>query len=272
MNNTSFINRTFSVENTRKDVQLFWWIFGVLATNTFGALANIILLIAMVIHRPLRQFQSRALIIHCILIDIYASIIQVPTATIPVYLTMAYPLAKDFCLYQGIFGYFTYAASMYSASVLALHRVVATIFPRHFNFLTTERATICLIVLPWFPIVIINIFPALKIGLVMRRNVYTAACSFARTGKSDVAINVYTTFAYYVPTVIMGVSYFIVLIKTWITYQEKKSSRALQRRLEISWMLFVSFIWHCCTIYPFIIVNAFFSKEFARSFTSQLFV
>ncbi|OQV19275.1 hypothetical protein BV898_06697 [Hypsibius exemplaris] len=122
---------------------------------------------------------------------------------------MAYPLAKHFCLYQGIFGYFTYAAR---------------------------------------------------------------ACSFAPTGKSDVAINLYTTFAYYVPTVIMGVSYFVVLVKTWITYQKKKSSRALQRRMEISWMLFVSFIWHCCTIYPFIIINAFFAKEFARSFTAQLFI
>ena len=94
-NATPAIHDSFS-----DDPRVLVWIVIGLLTDGFGMVANTILLLAMIIHRPLRLSSSCALIAHCIVIDIYATAVAIPTDTIPVYLGPDWPLPKTFCNYQ----------------------------------------------------------------------------------------------------------------------------------------------------------------------------
>jgi hypothetical protein len=273
MNNTSseslstIDNTTLTTSLMRlRDSQYLGWIITVLLTNTLGTLVNILLLLALVIHRPLRRSSSCALIAHCVVIDLYTTAVTVPTATIPVYLSATYNLPKHFCKYQSLFIFMAYGAGMYASSILAIHRLVATIFPRYFKVLTRKPIIACMIVLPWIVTMTLNVFPAVESGLKLSRANSSGGCSYISTRKNENGpIFLYTIFGTYFPTAVMGISYLIVLLKTSIDLRAKRVSQALRRRLEISRMLFLSFLWHCIAIYPIIILITFFPKELAAN-------
>lgn len=104
--------------------------------NSFGTVANIVLLLVMAIHQRLRQSSNWALIANCIVIDLYATSIAMPLITIPLYLGHTWQLPGNFCKYQSLFIYVIYAASMYASVVLAVQRLVATILPHSFAIMT----------------------------------------------------------------------------------------------------------------------------------------
>ena len=73
----------------------------------------------------------------------------------------------------------------------------------------------------------------------------------------------------YLPMAMIGVSYFILLINTALSLRQR-SSPALQRRMEISRTLFLSFIWQCCTAYPLTFVITFAFQSWVSSVTLAL--
>ena len=77
-------------------------------------------------------------------------------------------------------------------------------------------------------------------------------------------------FGYYLPTGLIGISYVTVLGKTSFDVYHRRGSRSLRRRLEISRMWFLSFLWHCITIYPAAILVTVFLKELIKNFELQL--
>ncbi|OQV17506.1 hypothetical protein BV898_08439 [Hypsibius exemplaris] len=255
--------------------QLICWITAVLATNVFGTVANAILLLVLTAHRPLRQSASCALIVHCIIIDLYSTAVVVPVLTVPVYLGPAFPLPRDFCRFQPLIIYSSYAASMYASCVLALHRLLATLIPHRFHVLTGRRPLTAMIIFPWVVALAINIFPTVETGIRTVRSPLSGGCTFtAVEGWSNQQVFLLlSTLGYYLPTGLMGVSYTVILVKSCRDLRRRKrKSRALLRRIDISRTLCLSFFWHCFTIYPGIIALAFFAQEYAGSFTGQLWI
>ena len=223
----------------------------------------------MLRYPPLRKSSSSPLIMHCIIIDLYITLVAAPAVIIPFYLGPTYPLPESVCKYQSLYMYNAYAAGMVASCVVALHRLIATMLPNYFKLFTKRFAIFFMVILPWIVATLINIFPAIGVGTKIVRSPTSGGCVVVTlTGSSMLVASI---FGYYLPTVLMGVAYVIVLGKTsYEVYYRKKVSRSLRRRLEISRMLFVSFLWHCLTVYPSVIIMTFYLKELIANYQLQL--
>ncbi|OQV11797.1 hypothetical protein BV898_13922 [Hypsibius exemplaris] len=274
MNSTHYsdFNATIAEPQQHNNPQLLGWIISVLVTNILGGVANVLLLISLFVYRPLRRSSSWALIVHCIAIDLWMTTVSVPNATIPVYLGPHYPLSRAFCTYQNLYVYSAYVAGFYAECVLAIHRLVATVLPHHFHLLTKKSAIISIIISPWIVSVLLNIFAVLGVGMEMVRNVKSGGCSTGPTASSSVnSVLFYSVFGVYFPTGVMGVCYAVVLGKTIRDVRRKANvSRVLARKWEISRTLFLSFAWHCITIYPIYVTVGFFERAYAENLALQL--
>ncbi|OQV24799.1 hypothetical protein BV898_01391 [Hypsibius exemplaris] len=275
MSNFSLQNNTGTVLNVTvvpdHSTQLLIWITAVLTIVSVGTVANILLLLAIAIHKPLRKSSSSALIAHCIAIDLYTTAVTVPTSTIPVYLGPGYYLPRDFCKYQPLFVVFVYPAGMYATCVVAIHRLIATLLPQFFPRFTKRRVIVILILIPWIMAMASDAFPTAGIGLTMQRLNATGSCSYVASGSNWYSVLVFTLVTTYIPTAIMGVSYLMVFVKTFLDIRFRTANGpGIRRRLEISRTLFLSFIRHCISLYPLNILIAFFAKEFSANFGFQL--
>ncbi|OQV23003.1 hypothetical protein BV898_03053 [Hypsibius exemplaris] len=74
----------------KQEKQVLGWTVAVLLTNCCGALANILLMLTLILHKPLRQSSSSSLIIHTVCIDLYICALAVPVSAIPIYLGPRY--------------------------------------------------------------------------------------------------------------------------------------------------------------------------------------
>ena len=264
-------NATQNISNTgSQQAQTLAVFVAIIVTNALGSVANFLLLLAMIRCPPLRKSSNSPLIMHCIAIDLYTTLVAAPSVIIPFYLGPTYPLPESVCRYQALYMYTAFCAGMVASCVVALHRLMATILPRHFHILTKQLAIVFVILLPWIVTIVIYIFPTLQIGTKIVRSPTSGGCVVIALKSSSLLVS--TIFGYYLPTALMGVSYVIVLGKTSFEVYRKKTSQSLRRRLEISRMLFVSFLWHCLTVYPSVIIMTFFLKELIANYQLQLAV
>ncbi|OQV16368.1 hypothetical protein BV898_09513 [Hypsibius exemplaris] len=274
MNNTSISTVTpanmTTINALSHNSELLGFLIAVVLTNAAGTLANIILLVAIFTHRPLRKSSSWLLIVHCIAVDLYTTIVAVPAITVPFYLGPAFPLPEAVCTYQTLYANIAYTAGMYATCVLSIHRLVAVVLPKHFRFFTTTSALLGILTVAWTVTVLVNLFTALGMGSRMVHSSASGGCVILPTGKSLVPLTLSTAAGYYFPTSLTGLCYVIIFVKTMVDIYGRKSSRLQRRRLEISRTLFLSFLWHCITVYPAVIILTFFPKAFAASFPLQL--
>ncbi|OQV22998.1 putative Mitogen-activated protein kinase kinase kinase 4 [Hypsibius exemplaris] len=270
MNSTFNITGNNTALDVRRNRQLLGWIVGILLTDSFGVIANVVLLLALTVHRPLRHLSSRALITNCVAIDLYTTLISVPTSTIPVYLGPGYAMPWRFCRYQAIPVYIAYSAGLHAAAVLAAYRLIAGVAPRIFAIVSRKVAVNTLILLPWCIALTLNIFPTIDVGWKIRRNSVSGGCTYMAIGNSTLPMLIYTTVGIYLPTALTGACYTVVLLKTLCDLRKRRSSRLLHRRLEISRTLFLSFLWHCVTLYPTNIIITFFPSSYSENFGLQL--
>ena len=252
-----------------QDAPHFAVFIGIMVTNFFGSAANIILLLAMIRCPPLRKSSSSALIMHCIIIDLCTTLLAMPSMMITSQIGAVYNLPETACKFQSLYVYIVFPLNMYASCILAIHRLIATIFPRKFDYFTKKPAIIFMIIFPWIVAFIIDVFPAFQIGSKVVKNLSgSGGCIVITTKRFSLIVS--TIFGYYVPTILIGVSYVIVLCKTKYAVHRRRTSRSLRRRLEISRMLFVSFLWHCITIYPAMVFVTLFLKQFTEYQSLQL--
>ena len=138
----------FDVINTQR-TNILWWTVFTLLINLLSAIANIVLLLAMATHRPLRHSSSCFLIVHCLIIDPYATTIPVYGTVIPMYLRPHHPQPTWYCQYYPLFAGTTFTVEIYTTCVVAFHRLVAALFPRHFRVIATKGAIVFMLVFPW---------------------------------------------------------------------------------------------------------------------------
>ena len=134
------------------------------ATASFGAVANVVLLLAMSRYQPLRKTPSFNLITHCVLVDLYTTTVTVPLNVLPVYLGPEYPLPVRYCSWAALFEFSGYVASLHAASVLALHRLVAIVMPWYFTAISQKWVLALSILWPWLVSVVLCIFPLFDLG------------------------------------------------------------------------------------------------------------
>ena len=131
------------------DGQLLAWIIADGATCIIGAISNLILLLTIFVHPPLRQSSSSALIAHSIVVDLYCCTISVPVGAIILYLGPGHPQAVSFCRYLPLWVYVIYPCEAWATVMLAVHRLAATVSPIFFSKLKSRSVIVGMIVLPW---------------------------------------------------------------------------------------------------------------------------
>lgn len=287
---TALEDNNNSKDHEQRHMKRLVWITIILLINALGTLANTILLLTLLTHKPLRQFFSFPLLLHCIAIDLYGTVVAVPGATVPVYLGPQWPLPAQYYHYQPLFVYMNYAASMYAGAVLAVQRLVATVKPHQFVCMTRRPALVTMLLIPWLAAPTINLFPTIGVGL---RNIgslpaaLAGGCHYALTAGRRTAARpflLYQVCQYYVPSAVIGVSYTVVLAVTTRTIGRRVGRRetagcrdeavphSLRRRLEISRMLFISFLWQCLTVYSTMITPIVDDRTLMGSLSLQLFL
>jgi 7 transmembrane receptor (rhodopsin family) len=256
------------------------WLTCVLITSFFGVLANTLLLLTSLLYREIRQTSSCPLIVHCIILDLYLSAVVAPVNCILAYLGPKQYLPPQFCRFFGLGFYSIYGVHVWAACVLAFQRLVATFSPHQYDRFTTRKAMIVMIALPWLLTIVTNLFPIFEIGTKVEKATFAGGCSFVTAGLST---SIYHTFVMYLPSVLMGLFYVAILIRTAIGFYRKTSetgpgnsssksahTTALHRRFEISKMLFVSFLWFCVSSYPLTLALAFFQRHYTTNIGTQL--
>ncbi|OQV17729.1 hypothetical protein BV898_08186 [Hypsibius exemplaris] len=251
MANLSLNTTTTGVTSSFRDhrVELLAFTIAILIINVLGAVANVLLLLALAIYRPLRNSSSCIFIGHCIVIDLYATVVTVPAVALPLYLGPGYPLPKDFCRLQPLLINSVYVVSLYAASMTALHRLIAAVLPLRFAVIRLRWINLLIILFPWLVTVSLNGLPVFGVIYRMVRSNVTGTCAVVGV-PGYYATQLLTTLCTYLPTAVIGACYFVVLLKTAIQLQQRQASRMLHRRMEISRTLFLSFVWHCISTYP----------------------
>ena len=270
--NETVYNQTYPFTENNHDIT--YWITAIFLTNLFGACANILLLLVMGLYQPLRRSSSCSLIVHCIAIDLYITAVGVPISIVPTLLGPSIKLPDNYCIYKLIFVYAIYCVSMYASCFLALHRLMAAISPKLFSVFARKFVLISLILLPWIAATVINIIPAIDVGVEtfpMNDAWASGNCIYGtKEGSNRAALISYSVFAYIMPTAVMTVSYVVVLAKTKRDLCRKRTSRLLQRRLEISRTLCLSCVWHSLCMYPGTVTNGLNAEDYAADVSLQL--
>ncbi|OQV23008.1 hypothetical protein BV898_03058 [Hypsibius exemplaris] len=256
----------------KQDKQVLGWAIAVLLTNGCGALANVLLLLTLILHKSLRRSASSFLIIHTVCLDLYICAFAVPVAVIPTYLGPTYQLPRGFCKYQTLYVHMMYQAEMYAATMLALHRAVATVSPRVFGRMTTKAAISWMIGLPWMIASVNSLLPAVgNLGYRQVDNHLNGGCTFSITSRGAAVALANTVVGVYIPTAVMGASYAMFIVKTCCHHSgSQRSSRNRQRRMELSRTMLILFVWHCVALYPVSIMLGLFPQQYLSNVGLQL--
>ncbi|OQV23005.1 hypothetical protein BV898_03055 [Hypsibius exemplaris] len=265
---SNITNITNSID---QDNSVLGWTIAVLLTNCCGALSNVLLLLTLILHKPLRQSSSSSLIIHTVCLDLYICAFAVPVSAIPIYLGPRYELPRWFCQYQSLYVQMMYQTEMYAATMLALHRVVASVSPRLFVRMTTTAAIFWMNALPWM-IALVNclLLAVGHLGYKMVFNHLNGGCTIALSGRGASLALAYTVVGIYIPTAVMGFSYGMFLLKTCRSSGFKRSNRVRRRRLELSRTMLILFVWHCVSLYPPSIMVGLFPHAYNTNLELQL--
>ncbi|OQV23012.1 hypothetical protein BV898_03062 [Hypsibius exemplaris] len=257
-----FVNISNLANYLKRDNQILTWTVSVLITSICGALANVLLLLTLILHKPLRQSSSSSLIIHTVCLDLYICAFAVPVSAIPIYLGPRYELPWWVCRFQSLYIDVVYHTEIYAATMLAFHRLIATVSSRLFVRMTTKTAIVWMIALPWVIAMVNNLLPAVgRMGFRMVDNHSGGGCTFAYSGRGVTFALAYTVLGVYIPTAVMGASYALFLLKTCCHHSgPQKSSRVRRRRLELSRTMLILFVWHCVSLYPISIMVGVFPQ------------
>ena len=247
------------------------WIACTLITCIFGTLANGVLLTVTIVYKKIRDSSSSALIVHSIIVDLYISAVVAPVISILGYLGPQYRLPDQFCRFFGLGFYGLYYVHVWAGCVLAFQRLLATCWPMSYAKFTKKPVLICMIIFPWAMSISISIFPMFNFGTKIVQSSLAGGCTLVTSGHN---VSILNSFALYFPSVLMGLFYIVLLTRTLLVLREKtsqgKAGYLLQRRLEISCMLFVSFLWFCVSMYPLTLVLAFFPRQFNTNIALHL--
>ncbi|OQV25447.1 hypothetical protein BV898_00388 [Hypsibius exemplaris] len=250
------------------------WLIVTLLTCFFGTLTNIVLFIVTLTYRKIRDSSSSPLIMHCTALDLYISAVVAPVTAILGYLGPSQYLPPQFCRFFGLGFYNLYNIHVWAGCILAFQRLIAAWRPLQYERLTTKQALTCMIVLPWLLGCLINTFPVFEIGTKVIPASFAGGCFYVSAGHSTSLLH---GFSMYLPSTLMGIFYILIFCQTILASRRRASSQihanmavTLKRRLEITRMLFVSFIWFCVSMYPLTLVIAFFPQQYNTNIALHL--
>ncbi|OQV12850.1 hypothetical protein BV898_12871 [Hypsibius exemplaris] len=254
------------------------WLIVQLLICLFGTVANAVLILVTCLYRKIRESSSSPLIIHCTALDLYLSAVVSPLTTILAYLGPGQYLPPNFCRYSAIGFFIFYYIQVWAACCLAFQRLIATLFPLHYQKFVTTRALVIMFVFPWLLNLLINIFPTLRIGTESTEWRQVGGCTFVPHGHST---SIFHSFSLYLPSVLIGSFYVLILGRTVYVLRFRRDSRTgknapfaalLRRRLEISKTLFVSFLWMCLAMYPLTFALSFAPTVFGRNIYAHILI
>ena len=255
----------------------FAWVICTLITNVFGVLANATLMFITLTYKKIRDSSSSVLILHCIALDLYISLVAAPVDSLLGYLGPGQWLPRNFCHYYGLLSYSWYYVHVWASCVLAFQRLMATLMPHTYDRRTRKPVLAVMIATPWLLILVMQVFPLVGIGIRFIRPGNQGGCTIAPLVEdhgSPVRLFIFYTFCTYLPTVLTGLFYVIILARTVFVLRRRSgtvgakgadtrtsTANILKRRLQISKMLFLSFLWFCAAQYPLTIAAIFFGPQ-----------
>jgi hypothetical protein len=244
MNNTSFL-RNKSIDSKSLPQAFYFslslWTAIVITINPSGAVVNAVILTATLTYSPLRRCASFILVAHCILIDFLNTIFTNPGAALVSYFGSV-RFHPYFCPIWGPVALGAISVNNWAHSVLAVNRLIAVVFPRHYKNIVTKPMLVLAVVTPWF--ITVGFGVILMVGMDIRcvqSKSWFTGCELVP------ARAIQPTIAVYIPCVIIGVSYSALFIKARLAVivrrrvgdSMQRVSTNLENRYETAKILFI---------------------------------
>jgi hypothetical protein len=119
---------------------------------------------------------------------------------------------------------------------------------------------------------LLNVLPITKITVQYELSKGWRSCLLGAAGSTT--RNVLLALGLYLPCIVIGLCYTIVLVKARISVRRRVGhigrQTALRKRHEASKLLFLCFIWYCISNFSVPTANSFFSIAFTTSPLTQL--
>lgn len=256
-----------------------WLAFFALLCCT-GAFGNISLLV-VIFFGVKKQKHSEILIAHVLAIYTSMCAVHYPFYAIIVYGNQVWKwnIPEWWCEYI----YCVYMTTLFAANwadmCIAANRFVAVFTPHSYKRWTSPKAMACNVIITWVGGFIPAFLPHFGIGghFVMAP---AGACAYAAVGRAG---HVVMAMGIYIPLVFIGFCYVALFSKITLTKITKLRrdhvavsaavvfhiqaavevlDRKMQRRVELAWTLFVSFLWYCLCYLPVPVMNSFFSHVY----------
>ena len=254
------------VNNTDRSAmkrQILSFIVATTLTSVAGSAANVILLLALLTHRPLRKLSCWALLVYCIVLDLCISAVSINVDIMPYYRTSKTQLSSNFCTYEALFLYAPRSAGYWASTMLAGHRFAAAWLPLHYATLTKRTAIVAMMVFPWVMALVGAAFPLSGTGvnIILNNDNQSVGCRLVLSGPTNILLMI-TVLQFYLPLFLMGVCYAALFGKSCVNVANNPTSRSMRRQMEISRTLFFSFLWLCVVVFPPLIIVATFRGEY----------
>ncbi|OQV23641.1 hypothetical protein BV898_02384 [Hypsibius exemplaris] len=255
------------------------WLSVVLIGNIFGGIANVIIAVVTLNYKPLRICISSPLIAHCAILDSLRALVVYPGVSLLAYLAPDYPaFPAAACRYIGGIGSLIVFTTNWAYCCLAGHRFCAAIFPHHFHYLSRRCIAVAINCLPWLLSLLFLAFPVFEIHV---KFVYTrpwSACVLGPLG--GLVSGLFIAVVTYLPCAVSGFCYVVICLNAWLMSSSLKKTTpkmarirgTLQRRFQISRLLFVCSLFTVVMTLPLPLALAWFPAYFTTNFVAQMWV
>ncbi|OQV22549.1 hypothetical protein BV898_03375 [Hypsibius exemplaris] len=259
--NLTEFGRALAVHKSYKTSITIWTAFE-LTVIFAGALLNAVTLAVTVTHPPLRRASSCALLCHCISIDLFMTLCTQPGSVLISYIGPDATTPWHFCQIWGGVAFGAYYLNIWAHCLLAVNRFIAFVFPHHYKYAVTKPVLIGSARVPWLMAGILEIFPVAGINMTYEPGTsWPSGCHSAELSvKTSRVLNI---MGIYLPCVIIGVCYSVIIVKAKIAATRRNhvvqpaevevlhhGGLVLMKRYQMSKILFLCFLWFCVANFP----------------------
>lgn len=267
---------------------LYIWSGVTLSINVASALLTALLL--LVITQKLRPTSgSKVLIAHLVFIELAMTSILLPINTLVTVLAPFYKVQQRDC----IFIHFTFlvvsGAGYWNTALLAFNRLIAFAFPAQYSWWTRKSVMVGSIFTSWTISIAVYLPYCFGVGGKWDALPPWYSCGLRPTSPAQYSWTLFL--AIYIPLILVGICYFIVLLKflarnrvgrnvefpareasTQEYHQRSRVSALHRRRRTTTFALFLSSLWYVLCYFPTSIITSLHVELFLENPVMQLWL
>lgn len=238
----------------------------------FGTLMTFVLFLVVCKDRVLTG--SSILIAHVILIGFAMCSVLLPINTLVTCLAPYFQPRQLDCVLIHFSMVLVTDAGFWSETLLAFNRLIAIIFPDHYNYWTRRKSVALAITLCWLISASVNLPYCFGHGGIAQVTPPWYNCNLRTDNPAHYSMTQF--FAIYIPLILCGICYAIIFVSialrgrknqeiqpaNFLSARERNARKvtalAYQRRISMTRTVFASAVWCCLCYFPYSIVVSLF--------------